>query len=255
MAARRCLRGGLIGPDDVDAALAGGFRAEGPLVSSPIDAPVLDIGSGPAPANLGVGGESVVIIVRTDVVDTFPIDRVLNAEGVLADDLVNSAQAVIINNPYNYRPNLAELGRAVRPGGKIIIQGHREANKYFRGLLKQGPPKGFKLSPDEGFDPVVDLTPAAKADPDVMTDAIRRNILGGPFRSTSPEGRAPQPNVRVVTRNRSRAPKPWASGWAVSRRPPAPATTTSAAASIRCNWVSAMPPTPPPPLPRRLATV
>jgi hypothetical protein len=172
--------------------------AEGPLVSSPIDAPVMDVGSGPAPANLGIGDESAVQIIRTDVAETFPIDRVVNAEGALADDLVGSAQALIINNPYGYTPNLEELGRAVRPGGKIIIQGDRERNKYFRALIKKGPPKGFVTSGGEGFDPKVDLSAAAKADPDVMAEAIRRNIMGGPFSYTKGGDGGPRPNVRVV---------------------------------------------------------
>ena len=82
-AGQRALPAGpMFGTDEVEIALAAGFRAEGPVVRTPFDSPVLEIGSGPAPANLGLGDESLVHIVRTDVVETFPIDRVLNAEGV-----------------------------------------------------------------------------------------------------------------------------------------------------------------------------
>ena len=190
--------GSPFGPDDIDAALSRGFQGEGPLVSSPIDANVLDIGTGPSPADLGIGDKTAIQIVRTDIVETFPVARILNAEGALADDLVGSAQAVIINNPYGYAPNLAELGRAVKPGGKIIIQGNREANRYFRALIKKGPPKGFVTSVDEGFDPDIDLPPAVKADPNMMAEVTRRSIMGGPFRFTKGGAGGPRPNVRVV---------------------------------------------------------
>lgn len=192
--------GPLFEPGDIEAAMSGESQAEalGPLVSAPPGAQVLDIGTGPAPADLGLGGESVVQIIRTDVVQTFSIDRVLNAEGVLAADLAGSAQAVIINNPYEYTPNLAELGRAVRPGGKIIIQGNLKANKWFRALVKQGVPKGFVLSPEEGFDAAKSPSVATAADPDARAAIIRRNILGGPFRYTRREGGGPRPDVRVV---------------------------------------------------------
>jgi hypothetical protein len=180
---------------DVDDALARGFSAEGPLVSTPHDATVLDIGSGPQPAPLGIG-DDVVQIVRTDVVETFPVDRLVDAEAALADDLVGSAQAVIINNPYGFVPDLEELGRAVRPGGKIIIQGHREANKFVRRLIAKGPPKGFVQSVDEGFDPLT-LPAAVQADPDLLAEVVRRSMMGGPFRQSS-GAKAAQPNVRVV---------------------------------------------------------
>jgi hypothetical protein len=180
---------------DVDDALARGFSGEGPMVSSTHDAAVLDIGSGPQPAPLGIG-DDVVRIIRTDVVETFPIDRLVDAEAALADDLVGSAQAIIINNPYAYVPDLEELARAVRPGGKIIIQGHREANKFFRKLVAKGPPKGFVQSVDEGFDPLT-LPAAVQADPDLLAEVIRRSIMGGPFRQSS-GAKTAQPNVRVV---------------------------------------------------------
>jgi len=181
--------GALLPPEDIAAALGGGFKAEGPLTSTPLGATVLEIGSGPAPADLGIGEEPFVRIVRTDIEETFPIDRVVNAEKELAADLVESAQAIIINNPYKYVPNLEELGKAVRPGGKIIIQGHEGANKFFRQLLAKGPPKGFVVSAQEGYN-------AGSLDPG--TPEVQRNIMGGPFRYTNkPEG-GPMPNTRVV---------------------------------------------------------
>jgi hypothetical protein len=199
--------GSPIGPDDIDAALGRGFQSEGPLVSAPIDSVVLDVGSGPSPANLGLGDETGVQIVRTDIVETFGIDRVFDAEGTLADDLVGSAQALVINNPYGYKPNLAELGRAVRPGGKIIIQGNPKVNKYVRALINEGPPKGFVVSVGEGFDPKVDLPATATAGPDVMAETIRRNILGGPFRFAKGGAGGPRPNARVVYEKPIEGPK------------------------------------------------
>jgi hypothetical protein len=168
------------------------------LVSTPGGSTLLDVGSGPTPANLGAGDTEAVVIIRTDVVERTSVDRVLDATGTLPPDLVGTAQAIFINNPYEYIPNLAELGRAVKPGGKIIIQGNRAANKYFRKLIEQGPPKGFVASPEEGFDPAVDLSGTARADPAKLADIIRRNMLGGPFHYTKGGPGGPTPNVRVV---------------------------------------------------------
>jgi hypothetical protein len=159
------------------------------MVTGPHGAEVLEVGTGPSQADLGIGDESVVRIIRTDIEETFPIDRVLNAEAELADDLVDSVQAVIINNPRHYVPDLDELGKAVRPGGKIIIQGHRTANPDMRQLIKRGPPKGFVTSVDEGF----------KTGRNTDPRTVQHNIMGGPFRYTDTErGGGPLPNFRVV---------------------------------------------------------
>jgi hypothetical protein len=205
--------GRFFAPAEIDALLARGFGGEGPMVNIPAyrygrPAHILEIGSGPERTFLGVPESPAVTIVRTDVVQTFPIDRILNAQDLLPGDLVGNFDTVIINNPRNYLPNLDQLGRALRPGGRIIIQGNLGRNPEFRTLVNNvRTPPNFRreVLPEEGsFIPRRDLPPEFSAqDP----EAIRRNILGGPFRYTESSGAAPapgatgpgpRPNYRVV---------------------------------------------------------
>lgn len=107
---------------------------------------VLEVASGPNRTNLGVPDEPVISLLRTDINQAFPIDRVLNAAGRLPDDLVGSFDTIIINNPYGFNPNLAQLGRALREGERIIIQGS-DRNLYFNTVAREAPPTSRLYSP------------------------------------------------------------------------------------------------------------
>src|SRR5207302_880444 len=87
---------------------------------------------------------------------------------------------VLINNPHGYEPNIEQLGEALRPGGRIIVQGRGPANKDFDKLfttaleIKRGnipPPKGFARVIIDG------LTEAGQREP--------MAVLGGPFNKTA----------------------------------------------------------------------
>ena len=89
---------------------------------------------------------------------------------------IGKSQALIINNPHGYVPNIAELAKALKPGGKIIVQSSWKANKYFRAL---------------GTGPV----------PEGMTRTIERDvqIMGSGFRYTDPaRAGAPVPDARIT---------------------------------------------------------
>lgn len=201
-----------LSPAEVEKLLEGGFLGEGPMVRIPArpsgePARVLEVGSGPERTFLGFPEGPSVTVMRTDFNETFPIDRVLDARGHLPPDLVGKFDTVVINNPRGYIPNLEQMGRAVPPGGRIIVQGNLGRNPEFRQLVNNvATPRGFikETLPEQGsFVQRRDLPPEfSPQDP----DAIRRNIMGGPFRYTETHGPAgasgsgpgPRPNVRVV---------------------------------------------------------
>lgn len=105
--------------------------------------------------------------------------------------------SIIINNPRGYVPNIAELGRALRPGGRIVIQGRgrigapskrnrRGFNPDFQALLDNPPPPGFRRieTRREG------ALPADRSN-------TSQDILGGPFFKTAGDKRI-HPNARII---------------------------------------------------------
>lgn len=117
----------------------------------------------------------------------------MDATGTLPQDLVGAYDVVVINNPKNYIPNLAQLGLALRPGGKIIVQGNTGRNPEFKALVNNvRTPRGFRKKID--FNPRRDLPPEYSPR-DI--EAIRKNILGGPFYRTEGEQKV-FPNYRVT---------------------------------------------------------
>ena len=82
---------------------------------------------------------------------------------------------MFINNPYGYVPNIAALRRGLKPGGRIIVQGSWEANKWFRRLGTDPVPEGMHRLP------------------------VERNaqILGERFSYTSGQG-SPRPDTRII---------------------------------------------------------
>ena len=110
---------------------------------SPSGAPalVLEIGAGPADTNLGLPVEpgqgsqaihdpSLVNVTRTDV-RARPGAAELNAQQPIPPEFWGQ-DAVIINNPRGYRVDIANVGQAVRLGGRIVIQGRAEVVRGMR---------------------------------------------------------------------------------------------------------------------------
>jgi hypothetical protein len=136
----------------------------------------------------------VVSLVRTDIQSTFPIDRVLDATGSLPADMIGRFRLVIINNPRGYIPNLEQVGRALQPGGRIIIQGNLGRNPDFRRLVNNvRTPPGFHR---ESAYPLTFIPRRDLPNPRDV-EAIRQNIMGGPFSRTGGD-RPVFPNYRLT---------------------------------------------------------
>ena len=117
----------------------GGFKAEGPLVAVPASkegkpARVLEVGSGPRPTNLGLPPEESLVMVTPTDIRPRPGADFLDATRPVPSHLVGKYDTVIINNPRRYQPNIPELGKALRPDGRIISQGKGEMRPGQRGI-------------------------------------------------------------------------------------------------------------------------
>ena len=148
-------------PDDFEEGWSGRFEAEGPMVIGPGTGKplnVLEIGAGQAKIYLGIPDDPVVALVRSDVDKTLPVDRIIDAQKRLNVEYINQFDTIIINNPHGYIPNLEYLAPAVRPGGRIIIQGDVVHNRAFRTTILSEPPSGFKREID--FSAGRDLPPS-----------------------------------------------------------------------------------------------
>jgi hypothetical protein len=195
----------LEGPEET-----GPFQGEGPQVRVPIHQErgvatpgrVLEVGAGPRNADLGIPPSvqehpaSGAISLRRTAITTRPGVSELDATGPVPPELVGQFDSIIINNPRKYVPNIAELGKALGPGGRIIVQGRarvgppkrkeRGFNPDFQKLLDNPAPPGFRK--------IVDLEPTMTRTPG--------EIMGGPFSRTDPTtgvlGEGPLPNARII---------------------------------------------------------
>jgi hypothetical protein len=133
-----------------------GFKAEGPPVSiKEVEHPaytgefsgrphqVLEIGAGPARIDLGLppdpagflpnadpagilpANPDLVQVMQTDLNPARPGVSRLDATKPLDPALHGQFDTVLINNPHGYElgPHLPEIAKALRPNGRIIIQG------------------------------------------------------------------------------------------------------------------------------------
>ena len=177
-----------------------GFTAEGPMVRVPVTkagepARVLEIGAGPVDTNLGLPPRpgsatapdpALIDLRRTDIQPRPGVDH-LDATKDLLPGHVGQYDTVIINNPRGYVPDIEKIGQAVRPGGRIIVQGKAELfpgqrgiNPDFNKLLKQPAPPGFRI---------VEGTPEQLHTP--------QSVLGSGFRRTT-GGPVNPPNFRII---------------------------------------------------------
>jgi hypothetical protein len=172
---------------------------------------VLEIGAGRTNTDLGLPVEpgqgdlsehdpSLVNVDRTDVQKQLrPGVGELDATEPIPPAMRNQ-DAVIINNPYGYTVDIANIGSAVKPGGRIVIQGRAQLNEATTGVnkhmdavlqhvLRGELPPGYELVDIEWLPDV----PSGDRDGTPKPP----QILGGPFNLTS--GRpASWPNVQLV---------------------------------------------------------
>jgi hypothetical protein len=175
-----------------------GFTAEGPMVRIPVTkggepARVLEIGAGPTDTSLGLpprpgsatAPDPALIDLRRTDIKTRPGVDYLNATKDLSLEHVGQYDTVIINNPRGYVPDIEKVGKALRPHGRIIVQGkgelfpgQRGINPNFNELLKRPAPPGFRIVEAEQL-------------------PSPRSVLGSGFRRTT-GGPVNPPNFRII---------------------------------------------------------
>jgi Domain of unknown function (DUF4157) len=123
---------------------------------SGVAAQVGDIGAGPNKVDLGIPPErELVAVERMDKFATGSPDRILDASGTFPPELYGKYDTLIINNPYKYAPNIAELSKGLTPNGKIILQGNWKANSYFRHAADSaGIPPGMTVTVERNVQPL-----------------------------------------------------------------------------------------------------
>jgi hypothetical protein len=188
--------GGQTGPDPDTAGL-------GPLVRVPVrkdgsPARVLEIGAGPRQTDLGLPpdphqtGEvrtpdpNLTHVTATDVNPVRANVANLNANDDIPPDMVGRFDTVIINNPKGYTPDIQKIGKALRPGGRIIVQGRAPANKDFNRVVKQATPlkqpEGYKVigSEETGYvETFPDPSRPGEQSPAVMGSGFGRTTGAG----------------------------------------------------------------------------
>jgi hypothetical protein len=209
------------------------FRAEGPLVQVPVRTdgaphPVLEINAGAKDTDLGlppdpVTGDlvdsSLIDLTRTDIVPR-PGVGALNANEPIPQDMQGRFGTVLSNNPHGYSPDPANVADALRPGGRMIVQGRYPANKDFKTLMDDvapldetpRPPPGMSVIPEmlDGEGKGIPYRPGGLPDPSgrldaegldpspAGMDADPADILGSGFNKTSGEPTFKGPNARLI---------------------------------------------------------
>lgn len=142
--------------------------------------------------------ESLIELTRTDKVPRSGVVE-WDAEQAPPPDLVGQ-DTVIINNPRGYTVDIATIGEALRPGGRIIIQGRGEVVPGMRGvnpdvtaILEQA--VGGDLPP--GYRVVEIVTDPAVPSGNPATVPRPADAMGGPFNRTT-GGPVSWPNTRIV---------------------------------------------------------
>jgi hypothetical protein len=150
---------------------------------------VLEIGAGPRETNLGIPPDpDLVSVTATDVNPTRPNVQQLDANLPIPPAMQGKYDTVIINNPRGYDPDIANIGTALRPGGRIIIQGRAPANPNFRKLVESAEqnklPPGYKYvadeaNPNQRVERFPDPPVAGEQSPQVMGSGFGRTTGGG----------------------------------------------------------------------------
>ncbi|WP_292388404.1 hypothetical protein [Methanosarcina sp. UBA5] len=184
--------------DFTDAEFNEGFSlvAEKPGVQVPVNktgdpAKVLEVGAGLKQTDLGLPpNEELVNVTQSDKNPSRSNVMELDAEKPLPPEMNGEYDSIMINNPRRYVPNIEKLGKALKPGGRIIVQGKGEVFKGMRGANPDFE-KVLKMPAPLGYKKIIDLSPSGSAP--ITPD----QILGGPFYSTTGEPIG-WPNGRVI---------------------------------------------------------
>src|SRR6185437_13232067 len=138
--------------DEVDAAFDP--KAEGPLVAVPTNreampAKVLEVGAGKGKTDLGLPPEKALVdVTHTDINPHRPDVQFLDATKPPPEHMQGQYDTVIVNNPHGYVPDVAELGKTLKPEGRIIAQGKGKVsgetyNKDYQKLVDSKAPPGM----------------------------------------------------------------------------------------------------------------
>lgn len=227
-----------------DVMLEKGDITSKPLVEIPAresgePARVLEVGAGPRDVDLGLPLDphrtaanpnqvdaSLVSVTKTDI-DTHGGKRVqLDATQPLPPEMRGQFDTVIVNNPRGYpspqTPGefIANVGQAVHPNGKIILQGNSTANPDFRPMAeavttpesipKKATPVGTPPLSDERIASDRPLAPGYRVSKEqtvVSTAKVRQasptepevpaHVMGSDFRRTD-DTKPVVPNTRIV---------------------------------------------------------
>lgn len=178
-------------------------RADKPGVRVPVNkagtpAQVLEVGAGPKPTELGLPPDAKLVeVTSSDINPTRPGVGKLDATKPVPPEMQGAYDAVIINNPRRYVPNIEDLGKALKPGGRIIIQGKGEVFPGMRGINPDFQ-KILEMPAPPGYRKIIDLPPSP-------TSGSPQQILGGPFFRTTGEP-VGWPNGRVIFEKLSVSP-------------------------------------------------
>jgi hypothetical protein len=228
-AALKMLAGGEAPPlDEANGANGEELRLQraGPMVSIPANEDgspprMLEINAGAKDTDLGlppdpITGEFVdpnlIDLTRTDY-NARPGAGQLDANAPIPPTMRGQFDTVFSNNPHGYQPDLGNVADALKPGGRIIVQGRTPANRDFQKVIDKVAPADGPPNPPDGMRVVEAARNLEPAD-----------IMGGNFNKTSGEPTLKGPNARlIVEKTAGTEPAPNDLG----ATPEAPAETTT----------------------------
>jgi hypothetical protein len=205
-------------PEELEAAVSEENISAKPGVRVPVSkggepAQVLEVGAGPKPTNKGIPEDpNLIRVTETDFNPSRPGVDFLDGSKPIPPEHVGKYQTVMINNPRGYQPNVPELGRALKPGGRIIIQGKARGIPGQRGINPDFQ-KVIDLPEPPGFKKIIDLEPQPPGSENP------NQILGGPFHRTTGEP-VNYPNARVIFEKLPETVEPPSGGTPGPGRPP-----------------------------------
>jgi hypothetical protein len=202
-AALKMLGGGEAPPlDDANGANGEGlsFQRTGPMVSIPVNedgspARALEINAGAKDTDLGLPPDPVTgKFVDPDLIDLTRTDysarpgaSQLDANAPIPPEMQGQFDTVFSNNPHGYQPDLGNVADALKPGGRMIMQGRAPANRDFQKVMDKVSPEDGPPNPPDGMRVVEASRNLESAD-----------IMGSNFNKTSGEPTFKGPNARLI---------------------------------------------------------
>jgi hypothetical protein len=202
-AALNMLGGGEAPPlDDANGANGEDLSSQrtGPMVSIPVNedgspARALEINAGAKDTDLGLPPDPVtgkfvdpnlIDLTRTDY-NARPGASQLDANAPIPPEMQGRFDTVFSNNPHGYQPDLGNVADALKPGGRVIMQGRAPANQDFQKVMDKISPKDGPPNPPDGMRVVEASRNLESAD-----------IMGSNFNKTSGEPTFKGPNARLI---------------------------------------------------------